>query len=100
MRFHELIQLHALKLKQTVSGGGLPDHIVDRAIESNPDAKMRQVCAMVSQELFDELQDTCQTLDISKRRFVEGALIDALEKAKQIVGEVDPFEHAEQKEGA
>lgn len=100
MELHELIQLQALKLKQSVTRS-VPDQVLDKLLESDSQGKARQVCAMVSPQLFDDLERICQMLDISKRRFVEGALVDALDKAKQIVAQVDPFEHAEhQQEGA
>ena len=102
MKFDEVIQLQALKLKQLVSSGGsFPDQMLDKMIESNPEeAKARQVCAMVAQSLFDDLEKTCQTLDISKRRFVEAALIEAIDRSKQIVAQINPFEHVEQGEHA
>ena len=95
MNFDQFIQLQALKRKETISGGSLPDHMLDKVLESDPAAKARQVCAMVSQPLFDDLEQKCGALEISKRRFVEGALIDALDKASRIMREVGVFEHAE-----
>ena len=94
MNFDQFIQLQALKLKETISGPGVPDSWLDRSLESNPQGA-RQVCAMVSQPLFDDLEQKCGALEISKRRFVEGALIDALDKVSRIMRQVGVFEHAE-----
>lgn len=49
---------------------------------------MRNVCAMVPNHLFDSLEGMCTDLEISKRKFVEMALIEAIAKAKQIMEEV------------
>ena len=90
MNFDQLIQLHALKFKEGLSPGS-GDSFTDRMLESNPEGS-RQVCAMVSQVLFDELESKTAMLEISKRRFVEGALIDALDKVSRILNEIDVLE--------
>ena len=93
MNLVELIRLQALKLKQLhTDGSGMPDQLLEIALQQNPDQKeLRNICALVSTSLFDQVEQTCKFLDISKRRFVEAALIDALEKASSIVDEVNPL---------
>ena len=93
MNFDQFIQLHALKFKESLSSG-MPDSFADKLLESNPEGS-RQVCAVISQALFDDLESKCGMLEISKRRFVEGALIEALDKVSRILKEVDVFEDVE-----
>jgi hypothetical protein len=97
MNFDELIRLKALQLKSVTSGNSTME-VVDRQLDLPDvakDLKLRQVCAMVSPQLFSELEGTCDLLSISKRRFVEGALIDAIDRAAAIVHEVSPFDSVE-----
>ena len=93
MKFDELIRLKALQLKSANSGQSNAELIESQLQlpEVSEGFKLRQVCAMVSPQLFDELEGTCELLGVSKRRFVEGALIDAIDRAAVIVSEVDPF---------
>jgi hypothetical protein len=93
MRFDETIRLRALQLKALHSGQTNSDLLEAQLQlpEVSENLKLRQVCAMVSPQLFTELEGTCELLGMSKRKFVEGALIDAIEKASAIVNEVDPF---------
>lgn len=93
MNLVELIRLQALKLKQlNTAGSDMPDKLLEIALQQNPDQKeLRNICALVSTSLFDRVEQTCNFLEISKRRFVEAALIDALEKASLIINEVNPL---------
>jgi hypothetical protein len=97
MNSTETLRLQALKLKQlTTRGSDIPDDLVDAIIKQNPSEELplRNVCAFVSHQLFDEIEGLCNTLSISKRRFVEMALIDLIAKANVIIEEVQPFEVA------
>lgn len=93
MKFDEVIRMKALQLKAVAAGITMTETF--EQLMDSPEAieefKMRQVCAMVTPQLFQELEGTCQLLGMSKRKFVEAALIDAMEKAATIVSEVDPF---------
>lgn len=89
MRFDEVIQLQALKLKAINSGQGLAA-LVDRAVEESP--QLRQMCAKVSPELYDRLEQVCSVLDMSKRQFIEGAVADALERAVETIEKMGAFE--------
>lgn len=93
MNFDELVHLKALQLKQlNTEGGTVNDYVVDQLIDAGHQyPQLRQVCAMVTTELFEKLDATCKTLEISKRRFVEAALQDAITRAETIVADVDPF---------
>lgn len=54
---------------------------------------LRNVCAKLSVELVDRLDNALSILSISKRQFIEAALIEALNKVDQVLEEVDAFEY-------
>lgn len=93
MTFEELVTLKALKQKQlTTEGSDMSDVLIDQLLMKNEGDLFRNVCAHISIPLADELDALCNALDISKRRFVEGALIDAVKRANAIVSQVQPFD--------
>lgn len=61
--------------------------ILDKLVVDLPEPSIKNLCAKVSSQLVDRLDETCHILDISKRKFIETAIIDALERANQIMGE-------------
>jgi Asp-tRNA(Asn)/Glu-tRNA(Gln) amidotransferase B subunit len=83
MTFDDLIRYKALNLKYISSGSNIID-LVDKGSISG-EIPMKNVCAMITQELFDDLTNTCGLLDISKRQFIESAIIEALSKAQSIM---------------
>lgn len=95
MHFEELIKLQALKLKAMHQVG--TDHLGEGGIqealfaEASDSGKLRNICAAITPELFDQVEGCCSMLEISKRRFVEAALVEAVAKASAIVADVDPF---------
>jgi sulfur relay (sulfurtransferase) DsrF/TusC family protein len=94
MNFNETIQLQALRLKQSFHGSDpqITEHFIEEAARQNPEAlPMKNICAFVSQQLFDRVNGCCDQLSLSKRRFVEMALIEALDRAEAIVSEVNPY---------
>lgn len=92
MNLDETIRLQALKAKQMHTQGADVD-LVDHFLTTSPSVpeQMRNICALISVPLFERVENTCKSLDLSKRRFVELALIEALDRAAAIVDEVDPF---------
>ena len=93
MHFDQFIQYRALAFK-------FEDFkAVDHALE-NPEVverlKLRTVCTGIAPSVFDDLECLCNLLEISKRRFAELALIEAIEKANFILQQVDAFEFARQ----
>lgn len=93
MLLDELVTLKALQMKRTNHGGGdIQDHIIDTVLMKSDGAEYRNLCAHISIPLADEIDALCSSLDISKRRFIEGALIDAVKRANAIVSQVQPFE--------
>lgn len=91
----ETLQLQALKLKQLYTrGSSNPGALLDEVIRQNPDeakAQLRNICALISPELFEKVENLCNVLDLSKREFVEMALVEFVELAEKVLREVDPF---------
>lgn len=95
MNFQETIQLKALALKQFRTRGvsdNLHEHLLEQAVKTPEGAALtRNICAHISVQLFQRVEECCSMLDLSKRQFVEMALKEALDRAETIVAEVDPF---------
>lgn len=83
MKFDDLIRYKTLHLKFVASGSNIMEMLGTDRMEH--DVPMKNVCAMISQVLFDDLSNTCSLLDISKRTFIESAIIEALAKAETIM---------------
>jgi hypothetical protein len=90
MNLEETLRLKALKLKQLSEGGDFSDVILDQLVKDSPET--RNICAHISVPLFDEVDNLCSLFEMSKRRFVEMALTDAIAKAHAVLGEVNPFD--------
>lgn len=98
MRTDETLLLQVLKFKQlNTNGHSLGNDLVGRMIDSDPEVKekMRNICAFISPELFGEIENLGNLLDLSKREIVEMALLDFVEKANKIIREVNPLQEAE-----
>jgi hypothetical protein len=54
--------------------------------------KLQNVCAKLEQTLVDRLDNALSVLDMTKRDFIELALIEALNKVDAILDETDAFE--------
>lgn len=94
MNFHETIQLKALELKQLHTRGmtdNLAEAFIAKAVEQGENTVTKNICAHIALPLFERVEQCCSMLGISKRRFVEMALAEALDRAEAIVAEVDPF---------
>lgn len=85
MNFNDLIRFKALNFRYVHENQCLIDMAAEGRIEHN--IPMKNVCAMITQQLFDDLSNVCGLLDISKRSFIEAALIEALQKAHQVMEE-------------
>lgn len=82
MTFDDLIRFKALNLKYIASGANLAEVLIGKTENT---VAMKNVCAMITQELFDDLTNTCNLLDISKRSFIEAAIVEALAKTQSIM---------------
>jgi len=66
--------------------GDVMDLIIDHAAENGEmPFKLKNVCAKVSEELANKIDEVCGLLEISKRRFLEAAFIEAILKANEIM---------------
>jgi hypothetical protein len=86
MKLDEVLQLQVLKLKALTSGENnrrLVDRLIDS--ESGDPLPLRQMCAKVSVELYEDLEEVCGLLDMTKRMFIESAVIDALDRAHELL---------------
>ena len=93
MKFDQYIQYRALNMKANVEGQAFNSEALDRMLDDKKVAhNFKTVCAPISIELFDRLTETLGLLDISKRTFIESAIIAALDQADVIIAQVDIFE--------
>lgn len=83
MNLEETLQLHALQQKASL--GGVGGRFLDQMIEENELPIIKQMCAKVSVQMHDDLESVCSILDISKRRFIEAAVSDALKRAHELI---------------
>lgn len=92
--FDQYIQHRVLSFKFTnVDNGKLFDRLLESGqIVDTGSVELRNVCAKLSVELADRLDNTLGLIDMSKRQFIEMALIEALDKVDQAVQELDAFE--------
>ena len=97
MKSEEMLMLQALKLKKLNSKGFDGPDLVEQLILQNPDAakeKLRNICAFISPDLFSEIDSLCNLLDLSKREFVEMALVDLVAKAQAVIQQTNAMEGA------
>jgi len=91
----QIIQFQALKLKATIDGHH--PQIIDSLL-NDPDNKesfkkdFRNVCALITQGQFEQLENLCTLLDLSKREVISMALGEFIPMAHAIVNGVNPFE--------
>lgn len=94
----QVIQLQALKLKATIDGHHpriIDSLIANPANEQELKKDFRNVCALIPSIQFEELEDLCNLLDLSKREVISMALNEFIPMANAIVKDVNPFEHEE-----
>lgn len=92
MKTDEVLTLQALKFKELhTQGHNMPGRMVEQLIDQNPEVKekLRNICAFITPGLFDQVENVCGVLDLSKRQFVEMALSDLVEKANATITRFD-----------
>ncbi len=104
--FEQFIQHRALTFKFS-SAGNMSLCQIERLVDSgairNQDGslctldevvphKIQNVCAKLDQALVDRLDEALSVLGMTKRDFIELALIEALNKVDAILEETDAFE--------
>jgi hypothetical protein len=83
MNLEEMIQLQVLKFKASHSArGALNDALIDQA-EADGKVKPVQMCAKVSPQLYEAVDHVCQMLDLTKREFIEAAVVEAVAIAER-----------------
>lgn len=113
--FDQFIQYRALKFKFTSMGSmtlddlermaenGAVGNLVDgvfvpvSTLEEASSIPVRNVCAKLSVPLVERLDQALSVLEISKRQFIELAIIEALNKVDQVLADVDAFEYIDQR---
>lgn len=66
--------------------------LVDLAIAQNQEIpEIKNVCAKLHISLVERLENVVNNLNMSKREFIEIALIEALDKAEAIFDDVEPY---------
>jgi len=92
MNFNQFLTFRALRMKATVENDAFNADFTEAAFASVPDAQIKTVCAPISIPLFERMNRTLSLLDISKRQFIEAAIIEALNHADRVIESVDIFE--------
>ena len=85
MNLDELIQLQVLKRKATFAGVHPGSKLFDDLLENSPEPEVRQMCAKVSGALYARLEQVCGGLDVTKRQFIEWAVLDAIQRAEHSI---------------
>lgn len=76
----------------------LVDALVDQAdLVGKPSPFIKNVCAKVSVKLSDSIDEVCALLGVQKRRFLEAAFMDAVERAHSILEAEGVYELLTQK---
>lgn len=73
-----LVTEKALSIINDSTSSDLSDQLSD-------DLPLKNVCAKVSPQLSEDIDQVCGFLGISKRRFLEAAFIDAVATAREII---------------
>lgn len=97
MNFDQYIQFRALFFKASIEGNAFNSAHVEKAFreaaEKHPE-ELKNISGIISLSLSDRLDNVIGLLDISKRSFLELALINALDRAEEIIDSVNPWEFA------
>lgn len=104
MNFDKLIQYKALDRQYSMSGV-MPDMLIEGLPAEEKKKHLRNVCALINIELFDNLEHTCSILGLTKRQFIEASIGECLKKAEPLVTETeeafaDAYQAAQQHEAA
>jgi hypothetical protein len=89
--FDQFIQYKALAFKFNAMGAHTSE-ILETAINeavAKGEPKLKQVCAPLSVELVEQMEEIIGLLGMSKREFIELAVIEACAKARVIMDEVN-----------
>lgn len=85
--YNEYIHFRALALKYNTRQGDNLHGQLEQLIEGGSEVlpPLKNVCAKLSVELSDKLDSVSALLGISKRKFIELALLQAIEHAEHVI---------------
>lgn len=83
MNFDELVQLQVLKRKAVLEGAHPGSRLLDAVLDAHDGPEIRQLCAKVTSTLYMRVERSCEALDLTKRQFVEWAVMDAVQRAER-----------------
>lgn len=64
--------------------------VIDHAIAQGEEVPVRNMCAKVHPHLIERVEECCDFLGITKRRFIESAVAEAVRQSEELVA--DHFE--------
>lgn len=86
----EVILSKVLNFKHSATFQG--SILVDQALETDEAKKYtKNVCAKLTNEMVESMENTCSILGISKREFIQLAVSDLLDTFDDIASEYDMF---------
>jgi hypothetical protein len=97
-QFDEFIQYKALSAKFEGPFGLLTGDLLESVIEGHENTEklqIKNVCAKLHVSLVNRLDNTIGILKISKRQFIEYAIIQALDKADSIMEDFGVHDYLE-----
>lgn len=94
--FQQFLQYKALAFKFSLENSDLTDSVIESGQMPIP---LRNVCAKLTVELAERLDRTCANLDVSKRQFIERALIEAMDQADAALTACGVWEAIDEFEG-
>lgn len=91
--FKEFMRYRVLDFKYGLQNQEVAEHL----IANGQGPQLRNVCAKLAPELAEQIDNTVSMLGISKRLFIERALIEALDQVEAIVAEHKVWEDLEER---
>lgn len=86
------LTLRALTFKFNSLNESMTDIVLRQNPESEANKYFKNVCTPLTLPVVERLEKTLSTLGMSKREFIQSAIVDALEQADQIMKDVDLME--------
>lgn len=84
----QLATFKALEHSRLSRNAGLLDHFIRSDPDSVEKMGLKRVQFETHPALAEDLEDVCHLLDVSKREFMEAALVDAINKAQAQFGDI------------
>ena len=96
-RQQELLTYKILHFKNMVANTNLPDLILENSLEGElaSNLKLKNVCAKLSPQLVERLDNAISLLDMSKRLFIETALIQSLDEFDRLCSNLNIHDEIE-----